>query len=313
MTPGASSSRVGPSRSTAPRAFAGPRPFRCSHGGRCRMHDGCRSAPTTCPAAASTSWRSRSQPPERSRPTRAPMRHCRHRSSRSSPATDGPREHVEGLDPSPQPSRRSAGVSKRSPAVAVDDIVEGSAAGSPDRGGRPVGRVAERDQVGDEVVGRVPQDVAGEVLVGDGGVAGSDAEVGCRSMMLIVAWPRSYWSQSRCCRSSGSATTRAMVAAESAMWPTPIHTVASRASWSRSVTTTKFHGCQLLPGSGRRPHRAGAEADQEPAHLPRRARSGQRRAAARPPRPGGHPGPMAWSTVSSSAATAGGIRGGPTG
>ena len=97
VMPGVSSSRVERSRSAAPKTSAEPRPSRCSHGGRCRTHDGCRSASMTCPAAASTSWQSRSQPPECSRPprSRAPD-DAVPTSSPLSSAADVLREHMEG-------------------------------------------------------------------------------------------------------------------------------------------------------------------------------------------------------------------------
>src|SRR5262249_34432214 len=74
------------------------------------------------------------------------------------------------------------------------------------------------------------------------------------SIMIAVAWPRSYISKSRCRSSSGSVATRAIVAAEEAMClPPRSQALASSISCARSVTTTKFHGCQFPADGARRP------------------------------------------------------------
>src|SRR5215469_6982245 len=74
------------------------------------------------------------------------------------------------------------------------------------------------------------------------------------SIMYAVACPKSYISQSPCCSSSGSLATKAIVAAEEAMCRPPrSHTFASSRSSSRSVTTTKSHGCQFPADGARRP------------------------------------------------------------
>src|SRR3954454_3646763 len=58
----------------------------------------------------------------------------------------------------------------------------------------------------------------------------------------------------RICSSSGCSATRAIVAAERAMCVPPCgQALASSTSASRSVTTTKCHGCQLLDDGERRP------------------------------------------------------------
>src|SRR5512133_889173 len=73
------------------------------------------------------------------------------------------------------------------------------------------------------------------------------------SMMVAVACPRSYMSRSWWRASSGCPTTKAIVAAERATCRAPCQTFASSTSCGRSVTTTKFHGCQLLADAALRP------------------------------------------------------------
>ena len=53
----------------------------------------------------------------------------------------------------------------------------------------------------------------------------------------------------------GSATTRAIVAADWATCHAPCHTFASPISCSRRVTTTKCHGCQFIDDGAHRPPR----------------------------------------------------------
>src|SRR6266542_3880586 len=69
------------------------------------------------------------------------------------------------------------------------------------------------------------------------------------SMTLIVAWPRSNWIRSRIWGSSELGATSAIVAAEPATWRAAGPTLASCASCSRSVQTTKSHAC-WLPAEG---------------------------------------------------------------
>jgi hypothetical protein len=59
---------------------------------------------------------------------------------------------------------------------------------------------------------------------------------------------RSWWRVSSGCR-----TTKATVAADRATCRAPCQTFASSTSCRRSVTTTKFHGCQLLADAALRP------------------------------------------------------------
>src|SRR5215217_8860888 len=73
------------------------------------------------------------------------------------------------------------------------------------------------------------------------------------SMMFTVACPRSYISSSWWRVSSGCLTTKATVAADRATCRAPCQTFASSTSCERSVTTTKFHGCQLLADADLRP------------------------------------------------------------
>src|SRR5215831_14748191 len=74
------------------------------------------------------------------------------------------------------------------------------------------------------------------------------------SIMYAVAWPKSYSMRSRCRSSSGCLATRAIVAADWAMWlPPRSQTLASSVSCARSVTTTKSHGCPLPADGARRP------------------------------------------------------------
>ena len=72
-------------------------------------------------------------------------------------------------------------------------------------------------------------------------------------MIDIVAWPRSYWTRA-CSRdpSSNAGAISAIVAAERATCPAPTQTSASSRSCSRSVTSTKSHGCQLRDDGVRR-------------------------------------------------------------
>src|SRR5450756_1252680 len=98
----------------------------------------------------------------------------------------------------------------RLPAVAVDDLVEGAAVRVPDQRERLIRRVAKRNQVGAEPVLGKTEQVARHVLVADCRVAASDAAA---SMMLIVAWPRSYCRRSRCRSSFGGGAISAIVAA----------------------------------------------------------------------------------------------------
>jgi Pyridoxamine 5'-phosphate oxidase len=56
--------KVAPPRSTRPRGSSGPRPCRCSRGGRSRRRAGYRSTRMRSRAAGSTWWLSRSRPPD---------------------------------------------------------------------------------------------------------------------------------------------------------------------------------------------------------------------------------------------------------
>src|SRR5579862_7910286 len=83
---------------------------------------------------------------------------------------------VSGARVAALPGRPAA--RRRSPAVAVDYLVEGAAVRVADEGERPVRRVPERDQVGAEpVLGKAEQQ-ARQVLVADARMAAADAEAG---------------------------------------------------------------------------------------------------------------------------------------
>jgi hypothetical protein len=71
-------------------------------------------------------------------------------------------------------------------------------------------------------------------------------------MMLIVAWPRSYWIDSRWCPSADRGATRAIVAAEVATCPAHHQTLDSATSCSRSVQTTKSQRCWSVDEGDRR-------------------------------------------------------------
>jgi hypothetical protein len=64
------------------------------------------------------------------------------------------------------------------PVVAVDDLVEGAAVWALDRRQRPVGRIAQRDQVRAELVVGEAEQAARHVLVPDARVGGADAKAG---------------------------------------------------------------------------------------------------------------------------------------
>jgi DNA-binding SARP family transcriptional activator len=64
------------------------------------------------------------------------------------------------------------------PVIPVHDVVEGAAVGPDERPQRPVGRVAQADQVDGEVAAGEPQHPLRLLLVGNRRVAGADAEVG---------------------------------------------------------------------------------------------------------------------------------------
>src|SRR5262245_46434301 len=95
--------------------------------------------------------------------------------------------------------------------------VEVAAVRLADRAERPVGGVAEVDHGRAEPVLGQAEDAPGERLVGDGGVAAADARSVAASMMVIVAWPRSYWAVARVFSSGGTEVTSTIVAADRAM------------------------------------------------------------------------------------------------
>jgi hypothetical protein len=64
------------------------------------------------------------------------------------------------------------------PVTVPDDLVDGATIGLGDRPQRAVGRVPHAQQVGDVVIARHAEDLAGLVLVADRRVAGADAAVG---------------------------------------------------------------------------------------------------------------------------------------
>ena len=73
------------------------------------------------------------------------------------------------------------------PAAAVHDLVERSPVEPLERPQRPIGRVAERDEVCKEVVIREAEDLPGELFIVHGRVAGADPKIGRDGIISIVA------------------------------------------------------------------------------------------------------------------------------
>src|SRR5215207_3456589 len=139
------------------------------------------------------------------------------------------------------------------PVAAVHHVLERAPVGPRDRPERAVGRDAKGDQPGAETILREAQQAPRQLLLADRRVRAAMPRSAAASMMLIVAWPRSYWTRSRERASWALGAMSAIVAADLATCPALRHTLASWASCSGSVQTTKSHACWLPAEGVRRP------------------------------------------------------------
>jgi len=133
--------------------------------------------------------------------------------------------------------------SQRSPSIAVNDILERPPVRAGHGGERTIRGVAERDEPGAKPVTREAEELPGKVLVGHRRVATTDAESVAAMSMAMVAWPRSYWIDSRVFGSGTSGATNAMVAADPATCRAPRQTVARSTRRRLSVTTMRSQRC----------------------------------------------------------------------
>ena len=101
------------------------------------------------------------------------------------------------------------------PVAAVHDLFERAPVRPLDRGERAIGRDAERNQPGAEPVLGNAQQPPRQLLVADRCMSAAMPR-SAATMMLNVAWPRSYWIRSRERASPGPGAMSAIVAAEPA-------------------------------------------------------------------------------------------------
>src|SRR6266536_588720 len=135
------------------------------------------------------------------------------------------------------------------PVAAVHDVVERAPVGPLDRRERTVGGDAEGDQQGAEPVLGKAQEAPRELLVVDAGMGAADAEVGGGQHDAHRRLAQVELDQVAHLGVVGAWGTSAIVAAEPATWRAAGPTLASCASCSRSVQTTKSHAC-WLPAEG---------------------------------------------------------------
>jgi len=131
------------------------------------------------------------------------------------------------------------------PVAAVHDVLERAPVGPLDRRERTVGGDAEGDQQGAEPVLGKAQQAPRELPVVDAGMGAADAEVGGGQHDAHRRLAQVEVDQSRIWASSELGATSAIVAAELATCRAAGLTLASCASCSRSVQTTKSHACWL--------------------------------------------------------------------
>jgi hypothetical protein len=102
------------------------------------------------------------------------------------------------------------------PVAAVHDLFERAPVRPLDRGERAIGRDAERNQPGAEPVLGNAQQPPRQLLVADRCMSAAMPRSAAATMMLNVAWPRSYGISSREQASPGVEAMSAIVAADPA-------------------------------------------------------------------------------------------------
>ena len=135
----------------------------------------------------------------------------------------------------------------------MHDLIKRSPVEPLERPKRTVCRVAERDQICKEVVVREGEDLPSELLSCTEEWQVPIPRSAAASIISIVAWPRSYCSRPAQRSSGGFGATIAIAAAAPPTCQAPCQTPVRSRSWSRSVTSTKSHGCQFFADGASRP------------------------------------------------------------
>src|SRR5215207_7123176 len=129
------------------------------------------------------------------------------------------------------------------PVAAVYHVLERAPVGPRDRPERAVGRDAKGDQPGAEMILREAQQAPRQLLVADRRVRAADAQVGRGQHDAHRRLAHVVLDQVAGAASWVVGAMRAIVAADLATCPALRHTLASWASCSGSVQTTKSHAC----------------------------------------------------------------------